>query len=480
MQQKRETTVLLALVFFGGFANLATEIIGPRMFASIFGTSTTVWAVIISVTLVGLSAGYSLGGRLPREQARQAMPRVLIANALWLMAISWLIWMLPAAGGIDIGLIGTMAMAAFFVPSTLFGMLTPMTITILSENRTSEQMSPIVGNLYALSTVGSVLGALSAALFWIPWVGLTLSLRLFAIVLVGFAAYFLTLTREKWQWSIGAAALILIVPQPGFIWSDDDGLRLVEQREGYYQTVRVYTDDERFIQMHLGPTFHSRIDLETREPTFSYALNMTRLIDTFTPDLSNKRALIIGGAGHGLAHWFENRGAQVVEVEIDPVVVALSDEHFGEITGEVVVMDGRVYIEQAETASFDFVILDAFDGGTGVPAQLTSKEFYEEVERVLKPEGAMFYNFIGSPEGRLDDTFVAMSSTLSAAFPDAKALFTRDDRTDRQNILFVASPTSTEPLELSNIPTDGRILTDDRNPIEILFERSKEGFYFQR
>lgn len=58
--------VLYALVFSSGFANLALEVIAPRLLASIYSATSIVWSVIIAVVLGGLSLGYYLGGRIDR------------------------------------------------------------------------------------------------------------------------------------------------------------------------------------------------------------------------------------------------------------------------------------------------------------------------------------------------------------------------------------------------------------------------------
>jgi spermidine synthase len=475
---KLQTIVIFSMVFFGGFANLATEIIGPRMFASMYGTATSIWAIIISVTLVGLSVGYAIGGRISPEKVPDVLPMILIANAGWLLLVSWIIWMLPSGGGgASFNAVTTTAMLAFFPPSVLFGMLTPMSITLLSQNQASDDIGPIVGNLYALSTFGSVLGALSAAYIWIPWVGLSLSLRIFAAALVGFAIYF---WRDR-PVILGVAALaVVVVPQPGWAWASMDDLTLVEQREGYYQTIRVYTDGDH-MQMHLGPTFHSKIDLETGQPVYSYAQNLLTLADAHAPDMTGQRVLIIGGAGNALATAFETRGAETVTVEIDPIVVQLSNEHFRPVDGDIIVADGRSYIENVPENHFDMIVLDAFDGGAGVPPQLSTIEYYAATQRALKPGGLFLYNFIGTPEGPRAASYTATAATIDAVFPSAGALFTRENVTERQNIIFAASPTDTRlPSGLSPLTDQGPRLTDDRNPIEILNEQSRGGIYFQR
>jgi spermidine synthase len=479
---------LYLLVFFGGFANLATEIIGPRMFASLFGDTTIIWAIIIAVTLVGLSVGYVLGGRVERTDVPRVLLPVLVGNALWLVGVSWLIWLVPAdaaAQGIAVStsIILTTAMSAFFVPSVLFGMISPMVIALLSAQTPPDKLSRVVGNTYAIGTIGSVSGALCAALLLIPWVGLTTSLQAFALILVAFAAYYWQTARRPIAAVV--ALVCLLLPQPDFIWVNDEGLRLVEQREGYYQTIRVYTDDQSLMQMHLGPTFQSRVDLSTGEPAFNYAVTMMRYVGE-DDALTGKRALVIGGAGHAMSRYLENRGAQVTEVEIDPIVVELSDRHFGAIKGEVVIVDGRAFIETASPASYDLILVDAFDGGASVPAQLTTREFFEAVLRALTPQGVMIYNFVGTPEGERAGSFLAISATMGAVFSPDAAGFMRaapdTALTINQNLIFIASPspTAVQDFGLSALLTRGIVLTDNLNPIDMLLDQSRTQFYFRR
>jgi spermidine synthase len=475
--------VLYLLVFFGGFANLAAEIIGPRMFASLFGNTTTVWAVMISVTLVGLSVGYTLGGRIQRDKARNMLVILLLINAAWLLIVAWVVWEVPNAivsqgAAVDASLLLATATGAFFPPSVLFGMISPTAITLLSAGQSNTGNSETTGNVYAVGTIGSVAGALAAAFYLIPWVGLTASLQLFSVGLLIFAAY---LWQDARRYTLaGGVVVALIFPQPGFTWRDDDGLDLLAQREGYYQTVRVYGDDDT-VTMHLGPTFHSRMDRATGEPTFSYARTMLDLIGT---EIDGQTALVIGGAGHSLARWLESHGAVVTEVEIDPIVVELSDEHFGSIDGEVVIQDGRVYVEGAPASSFDLIIVDAFDGAATVPPQLTTLEFFEAATDALTPDGRLYYNFIGTPQGDRNRSFRALATTMDAAFGSVGARSSRGNGQlqgdNSQNVIFVASQGSIGDLAVFPVPDDGTVLTDDKNPMDIFLSESRSFTYFRR
>jgi spermidine synthase len=457
--------IVFSFVFFSGFASLATEIIGPRLFASLFGYTTEIWAAIISVTLLGISIGYYLGGRVPRHRIRQILPIVLTVNAIWLLGISWLIWSVPTAL-LQFGFISVLLVAgvAFLVPAMLFSFASPMSITMMSENRSPEWIARMVGNILAIGTMGSVLGALLAAFYLIPWVGLSASLRFFAIGSTLFAIYF---SRKYRPVALLILGLCMIAPQPTFHWISD--LTLLEQREGYYQTIRVYTDGVSSVQMHLGPTYETAVSLTTGEPIFPYANKMVELAG----DAADKNILIIGGAGHSIARVLEKRGARVTEVEIDPFVVQLSDTYFGAIQGKVVVEDGRTYVDQAAANQFDYVMLDAFNGVNYIPPQLTTREFFTNVKRILKPGGRLFINLIAVPSGPRSDLFRAFSTTVSTVFQDVRVSETDGDTI--RNIMVVASQNEITDLQYDEAPKDGIVLTDDLNPIEIFLDRVDTG-----
>lgn len=471
MVLKGKTFTIYSLVFFSGFANLATEIIGPRLVASLFGSTTIIWAIIISVTLVGISIGYFIGGRVKQAQVLQIFPRILILNAFWLLLISWLVWKIPGGfASVGYPAIALTAFVAFFPPSVLFSMTSPLTISLLALDRLKDDISKEIGNIYALGSLGSVMGALVAAFILIPYIGLSTSLKIFAFIALIFA-FLMFSFRGRLIVGLLFVGLILF-PQPQYLWGEDLGFTLLAQAEGQYQTIRVLTDNDTFIQMNLGPTFHTRMRLQDHEPVFGYAAKMIALAG----DVKGRQILMIGGAGHTQARALENRGAIVTEVEIDPFVVRLSDQYFGKINGIVLVADGRTYLNQAEMRSFDFVFVDAFDSLASVPPQLITLEFFQSVERSLKPDGRMIYNFIGVPQGQKSNSFRAISATISEVFSDVRASNLEGEMLS--NIIFVASQKSLADIEFPIAPKSGKILTDDLNPAEIYFEQARKGYYF--
>jgi spermidine synthase len=474
MKQTSFTFKLLiySLVFFSGFANLATEIIGPRLVASLFGSTTIIWAIIISITLIGISVGYFLGGRVPAGRVLKLLPILLIANAAWLLAVSWFIWKIPgdfaSAGYLSITIT---CFIAFFPPAVLFSMTSPLIISLLTAIHPPEVIARDVGNIYALGTLGSVLGALAAAFILIPYVGLSTSLRLFALGCVLYALVFLS-ARGRW---IGLAVLIavLFIPQPSFQPLQDFSSVLLAQQEGYYQTIRVYTDNATYIRMDLGPTFHTKMRLADLEPMYGYAVEMLKLAG----DVRGKNILIIGGAGHTQARALEKRGATVTEVEIDPFVIQMSDQYFGKINGDVIATDGRTFLEQNQAPQYDLIFVDAFDGLASAPPQLTTREFFAAAGRALAPGGRLIYNFIGINDGPGSNSYRALATTMASIFADTRVALSESGHL--ANLVLIASQQPMSDLPYPPPPQDGHVLTDDLNPIEIYFEQARANYFYR-
>jgi spermidine synthase len=141
-----------------------------------------------------------------------------------------------------------------------------------------------------------------------------------------------------------------------------------------------------------------------------------------------RRVLIIGaGDGGVLKRVLQHRTVEkAVMVEIDGEVIRLAKEFMPGIAGdawtdpraEVIVGDGIDYVRQAESGSFDAIIVDSTDP-IGVGEVLFTDEFYANSARILTDRG-LIVNQCGVPAMQAEE-LRETSIRRAKSFPDVWA-----------------------------------------------------------
>ena len=111
------------------------------------------------------------------------------------------------------------------------------------------------------------------------------------------------------------------------------------------------------------------------------------------------RILIIGLGGGTLPNALSSLypDSKIHAVEIDKAVIKVAEKYFGFQAGnkmEVFEEDGRMFVKRALRKGeygYDLIILDAFDHEY-IPEHLLTKEFLEELKRILLPGGVLAAN----------------------------------------------------------------------------------------
>ena len=224
---------LLVTAIVCGAVVMAVELLGARMLSVGYGGSMTVWAAMISVTLLSLAVGYFLGGWLADRR-----PRPALLNAIVILA-SLLIAMCPYARpvlkvcyhamGFKGGVLASSAIV-FFLPLGLMGMVGPFVIRLLCEG--GRGVGITAGGVYALSTIGSVAGTLLTGLWLVPSFGTSTGFRIAAVASATVGVLGL-IASVGWR---GAAALLVPFalagaprhdPSVGHTYTAPDGERVV-------------------------------------------------------------------------------------------------------------------------------------------------------------------------------------------------------------------------------------------------------------
>src|SRR3712207_1391472 len=223
---RRRIPTLELLVFVVGTSTLGAEIAAARLMAPFFGDSTIVWANTIAIVLVALSIGYWFGGRLAdrHPHLRGLCLLVLVASLILglvpIVANPFLSLSVDAFDSVSIGtfagsLFGVLALVA--VPVLMLGAVSPWAIRL--KLHAVEDSGEVAGRMYAISTVGSLVGTFLASLLLIPLVGTQRTFLIFALALALVAALGLGL---RWLPAPAAVALLLAIP-PGALKGSDEG-----------------------------------------------------------------------------------------------------------------------------------------------------------------------------------------------------------------------------------------------------------------
>lgn len=176
------------VVFICGALVMSFEILGSRVLAPNFGNSVFVWGSLISIFLAGLSAGYYAGGRIADRNPSTGklaliilVPGVLfITFPLYSAPVSdWIFMRIP---GIRLGPF-LASLVLFFLPSVFLGAVSPYTAKLMLCSLHSSGKT--VGTLYALSTLGSIVGTLLTAFYLITIAGVTTIIIIQGVILAG-------------------------------------------------------------------------------------------------------------------------------------------------------------------------------------------------------------------------------------------------------------------------------------------------------
>jgi spermidine synthase len=155
-------------------------------------------------------------------------------------------------------------------------------------------------------------------------------------------------------------------------------------------------------------------------------------------------------------------------VDIDPDLKKLSEDHFlgQKLTPNkhFIAKPARAFMIDAiaRKQKFDLVYIDVFNADPWIPEDLVTQDFFEQVRKVLKPNGIAGANFIISPNFT-NDYSLRLDQTFRSVFPAMMHLPLYDMDAWEQNPLYMMNVLYmgyNTPLSRS-----GTIYTDDRNSI---------------
>lgn len=436
--------MLRFIVFACGAALMGLEMVAARVLAPYLGNSVYVWGAVISVVMIALSIGYALGGQLAdRFGAARSLPPVIAAAGLT-TAIAPLVAIAVLPRVADLGpRTGSLAAAAaiYFIPSLLLAMVSPLGVR-LAARAGMAGLGRSTGNLYAISTAGSIAGTLATSFWLIPalsleplvvWTGMALvAVSLLALLLrpeampddapahplaarIAKVSLPVTLALAMAASILGMYVLWRVAPVPA---ENAEGEAILFRADTQYHRITV-TEGDGARHLRFDRSHQSAISLEDPYESRIRYPDYMHLAMALNPDAKRVLVLGLGGGAITKRFWRDYPGVRVDSVEIDPVVVDVARQYFWlpeDERSRVFVEDARRYV-QSTKETYDVVIVDAYYSDS-LPFHLTTDEFLREVKGVMTADGVLAYNVISSAEGPGSDLFRSMYRTAGGVWDD--------------------------------------------------------------
>lgn len=404
---------------------MAMELTAFRLYAPYFGNSIYVWGSMISVVMLALAAGYSLGGwiadRWPNDTV---LYLIVLGSGVYQLVIVFIqrpamlkLWHMGDFAG------PTLATVIIFAPPmAALAMTSPFVIRLLAR---MGHVGITVGRVFALSTAGSIAGVLGTSFYLVPRFGTRMTLEILcgASILVGACGLIL---RKKVAAVLALpAALLFVVPTPKapptLIWNG----------ESTYNRILVFEASGRRWLVLNDSRFAQTIENVGGGSSGFY-------LDEFAlgPVIAPARNLLVLGMGAGGSIQATRAVAPEIDidaVEIDPEVVRVAETFFRlpqhDAKLRVHIADARPWLAE-ETAKYDLAHIDLFQGGPYVPFYLTTVEFFRLVRERMTDRGVLIVNVFD--RSAKHDLLDAMGATMHQVFPSLERL----SRPDGNHIVF--------------------------------------------
>ena len=415
-----------------GFASLTLQVVWTRLLVQILGPTTYAFSIVVSIFIIGLAGGAAIGSRL----ASRISPVIglacslLVSAALALAAVSAVDWALLTIAQIvsrpeyqfaDVLQREVLLVAGLLLPMTLaFGAAFPFAVAVATgsafakatADKRDELVIRDIGLIYAINTIGAILGSLLSGFVLVPALGLHGTIRLVAALGASVAVVILIRAGDARGRAVGFAlagavsvAIFALPPWDRALLSSGaykyaPAMRgasletaltageLLSYREGSTGTVAV-----RRLAGTVSLSIDGKVDASNAGDM------LTQRLLAHVPLLLHpnpQRAAILGlGSGVTLGSALTHPLTEVTVLEISQGVVDASRffeaENHGALADprtRLIVGDGRTHLMLGRQ-SYDVIVSEPSNPWMAGIASLFTREFFEGARDRLTPGGVL-------------------------------------------------------------------------------------------
>jgi spermidine synthase len=201
-----------------GFASLAAEVVWNKYLGIFLGSNIFGLSLVLALFLMGIAVGAIAFARwIERVENRQ----LFYIDLLWIcgvgiFATSVLLGYAPVLASLlehyfpKISMLtmkSVIVAVIMLLPASLLGALLPTAIRLCIAG--FENAPKVTGRIYALSTIGSILGSGIAGLFLIPWLGSSLTIKTSVVLMIACAAGLTVIVHAAFWSKLGRGVALL-------------------------------------------------------------------------------------------------------------------------------------------------------------------------------------------------------------------------------------------------------------------------------
>ena len=409
-----------------GLGALGAEVVWTRLLSLLLGATVYTFSIILAVFLLGLWAGSSAGSWFARrtQRPRQALAvcqlllGVAIAWTAYTLAHSLPYWPVDPWLSLDPWFNFELDLArcvwAILPATLLWGASFPLALAAAAVP--GEDPGQLAGEVYAVNTAGSIVGALAFTLVFIPTLGTAGSQQLLIAVPAAsalIAALTLRGTVRAHPLRVAAGTVAVL----GLVWTVSDvPWQMVAYGRRFAPTVRAEDLFDRanpIKVLYRGEGINSSVVIAERAGQRHFYVSGKAEASTAPLDMRLERmlghlpalvhpqprsVLIVGfGAGVTGGSFVPYPDVRHIAIcELEPLIPPASTQYFGK-QNYWVSNDPRTHIVYDDARHFVFTSQDKFDVITTDPihpwvkgtSTLYSKQYYELVKSRLNPGGVV-------------------------------------------------------------------------------------------
>ena len=451
-------SILLICAFVTGLSSFIYEIVWIRMLSMVLSSSTHAFELMLSAFILGLALGGLWVRRNFDHLKNPLLVLALVQVLMGVLAITTLYTydycfelmstMLALLSKTDIGYtffnIGSHLIAVLvMLPATfLAGMTLPLITALLMNTKMAETA---IGRVYALNTIGAILGVVFAVSFLMPYFGVKISLITGALldIAVGFVILQMVLKGDM-QKSIyfklsavaGCFGLLVAIFIPVNYLKMGSGVYLgkdfqnsekheniIFQQDGRTATVHLIATNNEYLSIRTNGKTDAGVRINDSVPESADLSTMVLLSGIPLLYMPEAQDVAVIGMGSGISSNVTLQSDKVLQVdtiEIEPAMVR-GAQYFGDHVKDVftdprsniVIDDAKTYFSYSNK-KYDVIVSEPSNPWISGISGLFTTQHYSHIKNYIKEDG-LYVQWVQSYQinmGLMATIFVALEKNF--------------------------------------------------------------------